>query len=159
MKKYLFIAMVAAVSMVFAGCEKNDPCTCNHTQTPCSFHKMTVDIPVAANEWQFDTNTKQYFVHVPVEGLTQDVYDFGDVTIFHEYHHGTKSAFQVALPETTYELIYEDNGDGTQSPYQYQQHIDYALGVGFVEIIITISDYFYDDFTPEDAFFRMQLTY
>ena len=68
MKKIIFIAMMAAVSMVFAGCEKNDPCTCQ--QAPCSFHRMTVDIPVAAGEWTFDTNTREYFVHVPVEALT-----------------------------------------------------------------------------------------
>lgn len=154
MKKYLFIAMMAAVSIVFAGCEKNDPCTCKHEpQVPCSFHKTTVDIPVAANEWTYDSETRQYFVHVPVEALTQDVYDFGDITIFHEYHHGTQQAFQVALPETTYET---DPNDAT---YHYQQHIDYALGIGFVEIIITISDFYYNDFVPQDAMFRMQLTY
>ena len=125
---------------------------------------MTVDIPVAANEWTYDSDTRQYFVHVPVEALTADVYNFGDVTIFHDYHHGTQSAFMVTLPETTYEEIYLDNGDGTQSPYNYQQHIDYAIGIGFVEIIITISDFVYDATLPnayfvQDAMFRMQLTY
>ena len=153
MKKLFFIAMMAAVSMVFAGCEKNEPCKCQ-PQVPCSFHKTTVDIPVAASEWQFDTNTREYFVHVPVEALTQEVYDFGDVTIFHEYHPGTQSAFQVVLPETTYEEIIENN-----EAYHYQIHYNYAIGVGFVEIMITISDFYYDDYTPVDAMFRMQLSY
>ena len=154
MKKLFFIAMMAAVSMVFAGCEKNEPCKCQ-PQVPCSFHKTTVDIPVAAGEWTFDTNTREYFVHVPVEALTQDVYDFGDVTIFHEYHPGTQSAFQVVLPETTY----EETVDSNNNPYFYQIHYNYAIGVGFVEIMITISDYIYGDFTPVDEMFRMQLTY
>ena len=159
MKKLFFIAMMAAVSMVFAGCEKNEPCTCTHEpQVPCSFHKMTVDIPVAAGDWTFENN--MFNVYVPIEALTEEVYHFGDVSIYREYHHGTQSAYQVTLPETSYTVLYKDNGDGTQSvDYQYQQHIDYIFGVGYVQIYITISDFIYDDFVPADMYFHVQLTY
>ena len=156
MKKVLFIAIMAAVSMVFTGCEKSEPCTCQ--QTPCSFHKMTVNVPVAASDWEFEDDRLK--IYVPIKALTEEVYKFGDVSVYHEYHRGTKTAYQIPLPETLYTVLYKDNGDGTQSvDYQYQQHIDYIYGIGFVKIYITFSDFIYDEYVPEDMYFHVQLTY
>ena len=151
MKKYLFISLFALVAMVFTGCVSQNE--------PCQYEKMTVDIPVAASDWAFDKGTRQYFVHVPVKQLTKDAYRYGNISMYHEYDKGKSSAWMSVLPETTYEETYLDNDDGTQSPYYYQTHIEYTYGVQFVEIVITISDYYYEDYTPKAMDFKLQIIY
>ena len=94
-----------------------------------------------------------YYCHFDVPELTTDIYNYAEVSVNREYNTGSSKAYQVALPETTYQRTVINNQD-----YFYQQHIDYAYGVGFVEVFLTISDYFYD-FHPEAMTFRLQLTY
>ena len=147
MKKYLFISLFALVAMVFAGCTSQNE--------PCRYEKMTVDIPVKANEWQFDNGTRQYFVTVPVKQLTKDAYTYGNISMYHEYYKGSSDAFMAALPETSYEETTLDNGD----PYFYQRHIEYTCKPGLVEIVITISDYYYDDYAPGKMDFKLQIIY
>ena len=155
MKKYLFICLMAVVAAGMTSCNNDKECTC----VPCQFRQQTLDLVVLQKDWQFDNKVQMYFYRFDVPELTAEIYNYGEVSINREYNNGTQNAYQVALPETTYQVAELDNGDGTSSPYYYQQHVDYAYGIGFVEIGITISDYYYDDFTPESMIFRMQMTY
>ena len=148
MKKYVFIGLLALVAVVFTACNNNDP-----------LRKKTVDLVVNTNNWEFDNSANMFFCHFNVPEMTAEVYNYGEVSISHEYNPGTQNAYQVALPETVYRQEDLDNGDGTTSPYYYQQHLDYAIGVGFVEIFCTISDFYYKDYTPDAMLFRMQITY
>ena len=148
MKKYVFICLLALVAVVFTACNNNDP-----------LRKKTVDLVVNTNNWEFDNSANMFFCHFNVPEMTAEVYNYGEVSISHEYNPGTQNAYQVALPETVYRQEDLDNGDGTTSPYYYQQHLDYAIGVGFVEIFCTISDFYYKDYTPDAMLFRMQITY
>ena len=141
--------MVAVAAICLTSCK----------QEPCRFNKHTKDLEVLANQWEFDKGANMYFCHFEVPELTAEVYNYGEVSVNHEYNSGKATAYQVALPETTYQEIALDNGDGTTSPYYYCQHIDYAYGIGFVEVFITISDFYYDDFVPEQMHFRMQMTW
>ena len=145
MKKYLFISMMALVTMAFTGCQSNEP---------CGYKKFTVDIPVAATEWTFDDNTRQYFVDVPVKQLTEEAYRYGNISMYHEYHKGKSTAFMTALPETIYE---ETTYEG--EPYHFQTHIESTFAPGLVEIVITISDYYYEEYKPEDMDFKLQIIY
>ena len=158
MKKYVFICLMALVGMV--SCTYNYPsgegCTCDPST---HLNKKTIDLRVAQSQWEFDNSANMYFCHFDVQELTKAVYDNGEISIHREYNSGTDKAYQVALPETTYKAEDIDNGDGTYSTVYYQQHIDYAFGVGFVEIFCTISDFYYEGFTPEAMLFRLQLTY
>lgn len=148
MKKYVFICLLALVAVVFTACNNNDP-----------LRKKTVDLVVNTNNWEFDNSANMFFCHFNVPEMTAEVYNYGEVSISHEYNPGTQNAYQVALPETVYRQEDLDNGDETTSPYYYQQHLDYAIGVGFVEIFCTISDFYYKDYTPDAMLFRMQITY
>ena len=125
----------------------------------CKFNKKTVDLVVTQDKWTFDEGVNQYYCHFNVPELTKDVCDYGEISVSHEYNSGTKNAYQVALPETSYKQVYIEDTDSTTVPYYYQQHIDYAFGEGFVEVFCIISDFYYDDFTPEGMLFRLQLTY
>lgn len=150
MKKYIIIGMMAMVAVLFTACESNTP----------KFHKQTVDLVVNKANWDYDNSTNQFFCHFDVPELTAQIYDYGEVSVNREYNSGTKRAYQVALPETTYKVEEVDNGDGTTSTFYYAQHVDYAYGVGFVEVFYTISDYIYGEgFTPEAMLFRLQMTY
>ena len=150
MKKSIYICLMVAVAAI---------CLTSCKQEPCRFNKHTKDLEVLANQWEFDKGANMYFCHFEVPELTAEVYNYGEVSVNHEYNSGKATAYQVSLPETTYQAIELDNGDGTTSPYYYCQHIDYAYGIGFVEVFITISDFYYDDFEPERMLFRMQLTW
>ena len=137
--------MMALVTMAFTGCQSNEP---------CGYKKFTVDIPVAATEWTFDDNTRQYFVDVLVKQLTEEAYRYGNISMYHEYHKGKSTAFMTALPETIYE---ETTYEG--EPYHFQTQIESTFAPGLVEIVITISDYYYEEYKPEDMDFKLQIIY
>ena len=148
MKKYLLIGLVAMMGLGMTGC------TINSSSEPSErMHKQTIDLNVKANSWIWDAGANMYYCHFDLPELTNDIYNYAEVSINHEYNTGSSKAYQVALPETTYLTEKVNNQD-----YFYQQHIDYAYGVGFVEIFLTFSDYVYDQ-QPDPMVFRMQLTY
>ena len=126
---------------------------------PCKFNKQTIDLSVKQSQWEFDNDANMFYCHFDVPAITANVYDYGEFSIHREYNSGTNKAYQVALPETTYKSEDIDNENGTYSTVYYQQHLDYAIGVGFVEVFCTISDFYYEGFTPEAMLFRLQLTY
>ncbi len=148
MKKYLLIGLVAMMGLGMTGC------TINSSSEPSErMHKQTIDLNVKANSWVWDAGANMYYCHFDLPELTSDIYNYAEVSINREYNTGSSKAYQVALPETTYLTEKVNNQD-----YFYQQHIDYAYGVGFVEIFLTFSDYVYDQ-QPDPMVFRMQLTY
>ena len=148
MKKYLLIGLVALMGLGMTGC------TINSSSEPSErMHKQTIDLNVKANSWIWDAGANMYYCHFDLPELTSDIYNYAEVSINREYNTGSSKAYQVALPETTYLTEKVNNQD-----YFYQQHIDYAYGVGFVEIFLTFSDYVYDQ-QPDPMIFRMQLTY
>lgn len=151
MKKSIIIClMTLGVIAGFTSCKQGNRYQLN---------KYTKDLIVNAGQWEFDKGANMYFCHFDVEELTTEVYDYGEISVSREYNTGTKNAYQVALPETSYKQILLDNTEGSSDPYYYQQHIDYAFGVGFVEVFVTISDFYYDDYQPENMLFRLQLTW
>jgi len=114
-----------------------------------------LDLTVQQEDWKFDEETQQYYYHFEVPEITSDAYDFGQWSISREYNIGTSDAYQVALPMSSYMT------DTVQVPsaVHYSRHIDYAVGVGYVEIMLTHSDYLYPLENPEDMHFRLQLVY
>ena len=148
MKKYLLIGLVAMMGLGMTGC------TINSSSEPSErMHKQTIDLNVKASSWIWDAGANMYYCHFDLPELTSDIYNYAEVSVNREYNTGSSKAYQVALPETTYLTEKVNNQD-----YFYQQHIDYAYGVGFVEIFLTFSDYVYDQ-QPDPMIFRMQLTY
>ena len=152
MKKQLFLCLIAVVAMAFTACSNNES----------QLKKHTVDLAVQSSQWEFDQDVNQYYCHFNVPELTAQIYNYGEVSVNREYNSGSKNAYQVALPETSYKVEYQVNettGDTTNTFY-YAQHVDYVYGIGFVEVFYTISDYFYPDgFAPEGMLFRLQMTY
>ena len=145
MKKVLLILSFIAVAIGFTSCEDE----------PCRYHTQTLDLRVMQADWQFDNNTLQYYYHFDVPEITPFVYNYGNWSISREYNSGTADAYQVALPQSVY--MTEDLADGSIA--YYTQHIDYRVGIGYVEIQLTNSDYFYGQEKPEDMLFRLQLIY
>jgi hypothetical protein len=151
MKKVSFLFVFAALLLVFSGCESK--------QEPCQFHKKTIDLVVNQKDWAFDNDTHQFYCHFDIEELTANVYNYGEVSVSREYNSGTKDAYQVALPMSLYMVEEVDDGQGGTSYIYYTQHIDYRVGIGYVEVQLTNSDYAYADEKPESMIFRLQLTY
>ena len=117
---------------------------------------------VKSSQWEFDEDVNQYYCHFDIPELTEQVYNYGEVSVNREYNSGTKNAYQVALPETSYKVEYEndENTGEVLNTFYYAQHVDYAFGIGFVEVFYTISDFFYPEGEkPEGMLFRLQLTY
>ena len=153
MRKSLFILTLVAV---LAGMS-----SCNYSSEPCRFNKKTIDLPVAWNEWKFDNDAKQFYVHFNIDALTADVYNYGNYSLHREYNSGTKDVYQVALPQSMF--MTDTLNDGSVA--YYTQHIDYRVGIKFVEIQVTNSDYFYPTdgqgnlYAPDDMRFRLELIY
>ena len=145
MKKVLLILSFIAVAIGFTGCEDE----------PCRYHTQTLDLRVMQADWQFDDNTQQYYYHFDVPEVTPFVYNYGNWSISREYNSGTADAYQVTLPQSVY--MTEELADGSIA--YYTQHIDYRVGIGYVEIQLTNSDYFYEQENPESMLFRLQLIY
>lgn len=143
--------MMAVMGVLLSGCEKGQP-----------FHKKTIDLTVTSAQWDFDQSANMFFCHFDIPELTENVYNYAEVSVSHEYNSGKNNAYQVALPETIYKVEEEVDTDGkpTGNKFYYQQHLDYAYGVGFVEVFCTISDFVYPEgWTPDPMLFRMQMSY
>ena len=148
-EKYVILCLLAFMGMVLTGCQNNEP----------QLRKMTIDLEVFQKNWTFDQQGNRYYCQFEVPELTSTIYNYGEVSLNREYNTGTKDAYQVALPETTYKSEQLTDSVGNLVDYYYQQHVDYIYGIGFVEVDLTISDFIYGDFQPEDMLFRLQMTY
>lgn len=160
----LFIIFSAVLGCAFTACTgpTNTPeireCTCEGDHE-CKYHTATLDLRVMQPDWEFDNETRQFYYHFDVPEITAQVYNFGNWTICREFNSGSANAYQVALPMSIFLSEEVTNEDKTTSTVYYTQYIDYRLGVGYVDIQLTNSDYFYSSENPEDMLFRLQLIY
>ena len=156
MKKYVFISLMALVTMMFTGCQKNEP---------CQFNKKTIDLLVSTNDWKFDDVAHQFYVHYTLNEITSDLYTYGSFTLYREMVDDFNKPYLVALPMSLYLAETVDDGNGGTTDIFYTQHIDYRVGVEYVEIQLTNSDWAYDTdeqgsfVSPESMVFRMQIVY
>ena len=165
MKKFFFIAFLSLAMVSLNGCREcnctpGKDCTCT-PHPDCKFHQKTIDLVVNSNEWQWDEATQRFYAHFTQPDITVDIYDYATWTFTHEYNFGTKDAYQVALPESVFKSeTLQDN-----SVVTYFEHIDYAIGIGWVEVTYTISDFVYPEqspgvlINPGDMRFHLQLNY
>ena len=158
MKKVLFISMLV-LAAVMTSCQSPQP-----DIPECKYHAVSLDLTVMQPDWQFDNETQQYYFHFDVPEITSNVYNFGNWTICREYFGNDDKSqeddYQVALPLSMYkveEVVNKETNETTN--VYYTQHIDYRLGIGFVEIQVTNSDYIYSTENPESMYFRLQLIY
>ena len=136
MKKSVFFALMAVVIIGLSSCTKV-------VNEPCQFNKVNVDFHVPQSAWAFDETNK----------ITEYIYDYGSWTMSHEYNPGTKDAFLIQLPEFRF---MQDEGTGDF----YTQRTDYEVGVGYVIVYVTNSDYAYEPgWKPDEMYFHMQITY
>lgn len=153
MKKYLFIALMALVAISFTGCVLNDS-----TAPECKFHTKSIYLTVYQKEWQFDNDNQQFFAHFDLPDLTATIYNYGNYSLHREYNTGNPDAYQVALPQSIFCSENVVINDVEQTVY-YTQMVDYRVGVGYVEIQVTNSDFFYPATNPETMNFHLQLMY
>ena len=159
MKKYLLIGLVAMMGLGMMSCSGSS-CDCKHEPVlPSQFNKKTIDLVVNQQEWKFDNDTKQFYAHFDLPELTSDIYNYGNYSLHREYNTGKKDAYQVALPESSFRVEEIDDGHGGTQNIYYTQMVDYRVGVEYVEIQVTNSDYSYGAANPESMVFRLQLTY
>ena len=156
MKKQVLFALLAIVSFGLASCTSD--CTCTHEPAePCKYKPLTLDLTVKQADWNWDNTNQQFYYHFDLPEITVAFYNYGNINVYHEYNKGLSNACQVALPQTICNAEEVDNG-GTKSWVYYSQIVDYAYGVGYIEIIVTNSDYYYD-VNPASMDFRVQLIY
>ena len=148
MRKYLIIGLVALMGFL-TSCE---------TKNVCYFNKKTVDLVVKSADWKFDKELNQFYVHFNVPAITAEVYNYGEFSVHREYSNNKNEKWQVALPQSLYLSEEVTTEEGTTTVY-YQQLVDYRIGIGYAEIQVTNSDFYYEGYTPEDMLFRLQLTY
>jgi len=126
----------------------------------CTCVSKTIELPVASKDWIYDGDARRFYCHFKRSEITSTVYNRGQWTICREYNSGRSDAYQVALPESVFKV--EETSAGN---IYYTQHIDYAVGLGWVEITLTNSDYGYDQdghgylINPEGMVFLMQIHY
>ena len=144
MKKSLFacVLFVALTSLM----------ACNNTKEECRYKKQTLDIRVEHAKWDFDSIARQFYFRCNVPEITYNMYNYGNWSLSREFNKGFPDAYQVALPMSVFKA------DTLTEPtiVYYTQHIDYRIGVGYVEIQLTNSDYLYSQENPETMYFRLQ---
>ena len=155
MRKYLFILLSVVAALGLWSCTNNNV-------PECRYHTQTLDLTVVQEDWQFDEDAQQFYYRFgDLKEITSAVYNYGNWTICREFNNGTKNAYQVALPMSTFMVDSLDNGGVAY----YTQYIDYRLGIGYVDVQLTNSDYYYtydaqgNRVNPEDMLFRLQLIY
>ena len=154
MKKQVYTIILALIALGVTSCQKEET-------VASDLHAYTLDRTVLHEDWDFDEETMQFYYHFDIQELTEKVYDYGNWTICREFNKGDKNAYQVALPMS---VFCTDTLEDSSVAY-YTQHIDYRLGVGWLEIQLTNSDYWYPTtpdgklVNPEDMYFRIQLIY
>ena len=146
MKKGVFFALIVVVAVGLNSCTKV-------VNEPCQFNKVNVDFRVPQNAWAFDETNGWYCYYYETNKITAYIYDYGSWTMSHEYNPGTKDAFLIQLPEFRF---IQDEGTGDF----YTQRTDYEVGVGYVMVYVTNSDYAYEPgWKPDEMYFHMQITY
>ena len=146
MKKSVFFALIVVVAVGLSSCTKV-------VNEPCQFNKVNVDFRVPQNAWAFDAANGWYSYYYETNKITAYIYDYGSWTMSHEYNPGTKDAFLIQLPEFRF---LQDEGTGDF----YTQRTDYEVGVGYVMVYVTNSDYAYEPgWKPDEMYFHMQITY
>lgn len=154
MHKHLLIGILALVALILTGCT-------DKTKEVKEFHSDTFDITVLSADWEFDNKTMQFYYHCYLDEISSEVYNYGNWTLSREFDGGSKNAYQVALPMSTFMTDTLPN----KSVYYYTEYLDYRVGVGYVEIQVTNSDYFYPKdakgklIKPDNMYFRMQVMY
>lgn len=153
MKKNVFVVFLFLLGACLTGCDQNVP--------ECKYHAITLNLSVNTADWQFDENAQQFYFTCDVPEITPYVYNYGNWTVSREFGFNAKNAYQVALPMSIFCTAKDENNNEVY----YTQHIDYRVGIGFVDIQLTNSDYYYDYDTnnnivnPESMSFRLQLIY
>jgi len=144
MKKLFSFLLIAIMALCFTSCERNE----------LKLRKKTIYLNILSNEWKYSQADRQFYAHFSMPEITSEVYNYGDVTISREYFSNTPAMYQVGLPQSVYKSETVDS-----TTVYYQQLIDYRVGIGYVEIQVTNSDFYYEGYTPEAMDFHVQLTY
>lgn len=153
-KNVLWISLLGLAMMV-TGCRKG------LEEDAQYYHSKVLDVTVLHEEWQFDKELGQFYCHKNVEELTEKVYDYGSWELYKEFQGGTKNAYQVALPTSTF--LVDTLAD--KSVFYYTEYLDYRVGLGYVEIQLTWSDYNYlvdkagRYIKPNEMDFRLHIEY
>ena len=148
MKNRVIIGFIALVVLCLSGCSTNEP-------DGRSLRTATIDFYVPQNAWAFDDVNKWYSYYFQTSQISEQVYNYGTWTMSHEYNPSTANAFMIALPEFRFKQAENDQ----QQIVNYTQRIDYEVGLGYIRVYITNSDYIYDQTDLEEMYFHMQIVY
>ena len=147
-EKYVILCLMAFVSVVMSGCYVNEP-------SQPRFHKMNVDFDVPKNAWAYDAENRWFSYYYQSPDITASIYDYGTWTMSHEYNPGTKDAYLIQLPE----FLFNEIALTDTTSYYYTQRLDYEVGVGYIRVYVTNSDYIYEGWVPDAMHFHMQIVY
>ena len=153
MRKYIILCLMAIAMVGITSCTVKN-------EEECKFHSKSFYLRINQSEWKFDDQAAQFYAHFNIPDLTAVVYNNGNYSLHRIYEEGTSDEYQVALPETVYLIEpYTDSETGEQYEYYFQQHVNYRVGIGYVEIQVTNSDYMYEPGNPEQMDFHLQLVW
>ena len=154
MKNYVWISLIGLAMMV-TGCRKDIEEGAKY------YHSTVFDVTVLHTEWEFDEKLNQFYCHKDIEELTEKVYDYGSWELYKEFDGGSKNPYQVALP-TSFFMV---DTLADSSVHYYTEYMDYRVGIGYVEIQLTYSDFYYPKdeagryIKPDEMNFRLHLEY
>lgn len=154
MKNYVWISLIGLAMMV-TGCRKDIEEDAKY------YHSTVFDVTVLHTEWEFDEYLGQFYCHKDIEELTEKVYDYGSWELYKEFDGGSKNPYQVALP-TSFFMV---DTLADSSVHYYTEYMDYRVGIGYVEIQLTYSDFYYPKdeagryIKPDEMNFRLHLEY
>jgi hypothetical protein len=144
MRNRVIIGLIALVALCLSSCSTNEP-------SSRSLRTTTIDFRVPQSAWSFDNVNKWYSYYYQSSQMSEQVYNYGTWTMSHEYNPGTANAYMIALPE--FQFMQDGNT-------YYSQRIDYEVGLGYIRVYVTNSDYTYpENWKPDEMYFHMQIVY
>lgn len=138
----LFLGLVLAIGLSSCKYEYNE------AEKGTKFNSITKTITVRSVDWMEADG--YFFFSCDVPELTNEVCKYGTVTCYQDL-----DAYQIALPKTQHKSVV----DAENNIIYYTQTLDFIYGVGFIEIDLTNSDFFYEKSDLENMTFRLQLVW
>lgn len=152
-KTCLFVLLMLSVALGMTSCVVNG--RDGRDGLDGSLNVLNIEVQVRDYQWKQSeiilsdgSKATQFFCTIDVPEITGKIYRNGTVLCYREYFKGDAARqYQIPLPQTLHDA------DG---PNLYTRTVDYSYGVGFVEIVVTNSDFVYGG-SPEMMDFRIQL--
>lgn len=124
-----------------------------------SIKTVIVNVPRKSWEYSYKDSNNYFYATVDIPEITEDAFDYGLVKMYRLFDYDKSTAAQVEMPYIRHNewTPGDEDGDGYDDWYFYSEQVDYEIGIGYIFIRYSVSDFDYEldeSFIPEDMQFR-----